>query len=212
MNKLMRFSLQVVGEAIGLEILTVDSVRNNPVDGFITSFHIYGREIAVGSGKGAGRPSQAGYHDAVDSNCNSYIKLSLSSLTQALSLYRSSKLQNADPPSEVAKSDYAINGVISYPKSEVISADIERTGGLSKTVLVGEKSISSEHYRDGKSAGDTLTMYVGDSDDIRRTVKGPPIADIDEGIGFGSAHPSGCNIAMGDGSVRFALVTNDLQP
>jgi len=56
-----------------------------------------------------------------------------------------------------------------------------------------------------------LTMYVGDSDDIRRTVAGTPAADH-ESAGFGSERTSGCNVAVGDGSVRFVLMTDQLQP
>ena len=100
------------------------------------------------------------------------------------------QIQNADPPTQVAKSDYAINGLISFSKSEVMSAVIQRKFGLSKTILVGEKSLNQDHYSDGKANGDMLTMYVGDCDDIRRAVAGKPISDDEGGIGF-IAHTQG---------------------
>jgi prepilin-type N-terminal cleavage/methylation domain-containing protein len=120
-------------------------------------------------------------------------------------------LQNAAPPSAVAKSDYAMNSLISYQKSQVIAGDIQRMHGFSKTILVGEKSLNQDHYIDGQGSGDTLTMYVGDSDDIRRSVSGIPVADAESGDGFGGPH-SGCNIAMCDGAVRFVAPTENLQP
>jgi len=120
-------------------------------------------------------------------------------------------MQNADPPASVAKSDYAINSKISYLKSEVIAGDIERMQGFSKTVLLGEKSLNQDNYSNGQGAGDTLTMYVGDSDDIRRTVAGTPIDDTESGDGFGGPH-SGCNVVMCDGAIRFVAPTENMQP
>jgi prepilin-type N-terminal cleavage/methylation domain-containing protein/prepilin-type processing-associated H-X9-DG protein len=121
-------------------------------------------------------------------------------------------LQNVDPPPTVAKTDYAINGDISSQKSEVISSVIQRKRGLSKTLLISEKSVAKQHYEDGQSPGDTLAMYAGDSDDIRRAVTGMPASD-DEGVtAFGSAHSGGCNVAMCDGAVQFIAVSDKLQP
>lgn len=119
-------------------------------------------------------------------------------------------LQNADPPINVAKSDYAINGVISYQKSEVIAAEIQRKRGLSKTVLVAEKAAAQDHYDDGKATGDTLTMYVGDCNDIRRSANGRPVSDTEISVetSFGSAHTTGCNVVMADGSVLFVMFTD----
>jgi len=114
-------------------------------------------------------------------------------------------LQNADPPEEVAKSDYAISATISYEKSETILSEIQLHGkGTSNTVLAGEKSLSNENYTTGQGAGDRLSMVAGDSADIRRSASGSPIADRNgSATSFGGPHPGGCNVANCDGSVRF---------
>lgn len=126
--------------------------------------------------------------------------------------YTGSALQNAQPPSEVAKTDYAISSTISSEKSQVIIPDIQLHGrGVSKTVLAGEKSIAVDDYRNG-GAGDSLVAFVGDSDDIRRKVSGPPTADSQSNVGFGGPHPSGANIAYCDGSVRLVALDEDLEP
>jgi prepilin-type N-terminal cleavage/methylation domain-containing protein/prepilin-type processing-associated H-X9-DG protein len=120
-------------------------------------------------------------------------------------------LENVDPPKAVAKADYAINVKISYAKSEVIVSEIQLTQGLSRTLLVGEKAVSRKHYSDGKAPGDMLSMYAGDCEDIRRSIADAPTSDA-AASGFGSAHPSGCNAAMGDGSVRFVGFEEKLEP
>lgn len=121
-------------------------------------------------------------------------------------------LKNVDPPDKVAKSDYVVNKEISALKSEVIVSEIQLRRGLSKTLLVGEKSVAQRDYQNGQSLGDGLTMYMGDCDDVGRPVSGTPVPDASGGIGIGSAHPTGCHAAMGDGSVRFVSYEEDLQP
>ena len=117
--------------------------------------------------------------------------------------YTGSALKNAKAPEKVAKTDYVINRIVSFEKSEVIMPDIQLRGkGASKTVLAGEKSLSSTSY-DAGGAGDTLVAYVGDSDDISRLPSGSPINDKAGGAGFGGPHIGGANIAYCDGSVRF---------
>jgi prepilin-type N-terminal cleavage/methylation domain-containing protein len=123
-----------------------------------------------------------------------------------------SPLRNVEPPKDVAKTDYAINRLISYEKSEVIVSEIQLSRGLSNTLFVGEKAVSTNQYRTGQAPGDTLAMYAGDSDDIRRDATGSPTSDAQGGAGFGSAHPTGCNVAMGDTSVRFIAHEEPLQP
>ncbi len=126
--------------------------------------------------------------------------------------YTGVELKNAKPPKDVAKTDYAINAEISFEKSEVILPDIQLHGkGVSKTVLVGEKSLSLDAYSTGTGAGDTLVAYVGDSDDIRRQPNGSPIADKDGGDSFGGPHPGGANMAYCDGSVRFVNEDEEIE-
>ncbi len=127
--------------------------------------------------------------------------------------YTGGELKNAKPPEEVVKTDYAISATISYEKSEAIISDIQLAGkGVSKTVLAGEKSLSADAYDTGTGAGDTLVAYVGDSDDIRRTPSGNLTPDKTGGAGFGGPHPSGANIAYCDGSVRFVLDSEEIEP
>ena len=121
-------------------------------------------------------------------------------------------LQNASPPEKVAKSDYAISKTISFEKSEVMLSDIQLVGnGLSNTVLAGEKSVSQDAYSTGGS-GDLLSMYAGDSSDIRRTPTGKPVSDrYASASAFGGPHPRGCNIAYCDGSVKFLSYDSELE-
>jgi prepilin-type processing-associated H-X9-DG protein len=145
--------------------------------------------------------------------------------------YTGGELKNfgKKPPEQVAKTDYAISRAISHEKSEVIMPDIQLQGkGASKTVLAGEKSLGADAYESG-GAGDSLVAYVGDSDDICREPTGSPTPDRGAGLGdprttegagdprtggggFGAAHPSGANIAYCDGSVRFVLADEPLEP
>jgi prepilin-type N-terminal cleavage/methylation domain-containing protein len=123
-----------------------------------------------------------------------------------------STLQNAYPPMEVAKADYAINAKVSYQRSEVIVPDIQLFGGMSNTLLAGEKSLAQEHYSTGNGEGDRLCMYVGDSVDIRRMGIGLPGSDRSGGAVFGGPHPGGCNVVNCDGSVHFVVEDEKLSP
>jgi prepilin-type N-terminal cleavage/methylation domain-containing protein/prepilin-type processing-associated H-X9-DG protein len=146
--------------------------------------------------------------------------------------YTGGELKNfaKKPPEKVAKTDYAISRTISHEKSEVIMPDVQLQGkGASKTVLAGEKSLGADAYESG-GAGDSLVAYVGDCDDIRREPTRSPTPDRGAGsgdprttegsgdprttaaAGFGAAHPSGANIAYCDGSVRFVLEDEQLEP
>jgi type II secretory pathway pseudopilin PulG len=121
-------------------------------------------------------------------------------------------LKNVDPPSKVAKSDYVINRLLSYEKSEVIAAEIQLQKGLSNVVLAGEKSLAQGHYTDGAASGDRLSMYMGDCHDVARQVSGTPAPDASAAAGFGAAHPSICNFVFGDGSVRAIALDQEIPP
>jgi prepilin-type N-terminal cleavage/methylation domain-containing protein/prepilin-type processing-associated H-X9-DG protein len=95
------------------------------------------------------------------------------------------------------------------------------TDGLSKTYIVGERYINTEQYDSGLDHGDDWSMWTGYQDDIcRSTFYNPATGDnrvpIQDTPGlelhehFGSAHPGGCNMAFGDGSVQ--LISYDIDP
>ena len=153
---------------------------------------------------GKGQPAEAKHTSAVELlktpiavfNCPSR------RLPRAYPYMGPEQLENAIPPEKAAKSDYAINRLLSFQKSEVIAAEIQLQRGMSKTVLAGEKSLAYANYTDGVGAGDKLSMYAGDCDDIARDVSGSPTPDKSGAGGFGGPHPGGCNLVYCDGSVR----------
>jgi prepilin-type N-terminal cleavage/methylation domain-containing protein/prepilin-type processing-associated H-X9-DG protein len=82
---------------------------------------------------------------------------------------------------------------------------VEVSDGLSKTYLVGEKYLDPIHYESGKSIRDDHSMLVGDSLDVHGWTLARPLQDtrgFNGIVEFGSAHPSGLNMAYVDGSVR----------
>jgi len=92
---------------------------------------------------------------------------------------------------------------ITHQRSKVRIAQI--SDGLSKTYLVGEKSVDPSLNDLGGGAGDDQPMLCGDDIDTNRYTNAPPRQDV---IGteffhvFGSAHPSTFGMALCDGSVH----------
>jgi prepilin-type processing-associated H-X9-DG protein len=111
---------------------------------------------------------------------------------------------------------------VNYSGSELNSKNV--TDGTSNTYMLGEKHVDPLKYYDGHEWGDDWGMYTGQQDDVSRmcyckiqTIGGvdleestAPIQDTPgtgnsypESQQFGSAHPSGMNMAFCDGSVHF---------
>jgi prepilin-type N-terminal cleavage/methylation domain-containing protein/prepilin-type processing-associated H-X9-DG protein len=104
-----------------------------------------------------------------------------------------------------------------YGTSQTTVADI--VDGTSNTYLLGEKYLNSDSYTSNTDAGDDQNMFTGYQDDIIRWT-GPgndpaytPRQDqsADGIFVFGSAHGSGFNVAMCDGSVRMIGYDIDLE-
>ena len=107
-------------------------------------------------------------------------------------------------PFGIGPPSYIPNGVAEY-KSMVRIRDI--TDGTSKTYLLGEKSLNPDSYYDSEGPADDQCPYIGHDWDIARytALDMPPIPDspaFTDYRRFGSAHLSGYNKAMCDGSVR----------
>jgi prepilin-type N-terminal cleavage/methylation domain-containing protein len=95
-------------------------------------------------------------------------------------------------------------GVI-FPRSRIKENHIR--DGTCSTILLGEKSLDANHYRDGYAPGDNENMYAGDNDDSTRTTVyilhySRDIAGYDSSQEFGSAHVVGAHFTFCDGSVR----------
>jgi prepilin-type N-terminal cleavage/methylation domain-containing protein/prepilin-type processing-associated H-X9-DG protein len=100
---------------------------------------------------------------------------------------------------------------ISFAHSQVRIADVK--DGVSHTMLVGEKFVSSDHYDDGQDRGDNESMTYGFTEDNGRLANTThlPQRDIpstsrfftrDYTDDFGSAHSGGLNVVFCDGSVH----------
>ena len=96
--------------------------------------------------------------------------------------------------------------------------------GTSKTYMVGEKYMSTDHYDTGLDAGDNEPAFSGNNNDTLRTTSkirtlnrplqlGPDQPGDSNDVGeliFGSAHRVGFHMAFCDASVQF--VTFDVDP
>lgn len=88
------------------------------------------------------------------------------------------------------------------------------TDGQSKTMLIGEKQLKQQAYfGDATDPGDVAAAYCGDNEDNKRWTHLLPLPDTENTRWrFGSAHSSGLNAAMADGSVRFINFDIAAQP
>lgn len=101
-----------------------------------------------------------------------------------------------------------ITGIV-FVRSSVRVKDV--TDGLSKTYAVGEKYLNPDKYEDGQDGGDDWSIFIGHQDDTLRTthfnanLDCSPLQDrggVQGAFCFGSAHPGGFQMAMGDGSTH----------
>jgi prepilin-type N-terminal cleavage/methylation domain-containing protein len=130
-------------------------------------------------------------------------------------------------PGEHARTDfsradgaYGPSGVI-YRRSETRMTELGQKG-TSNQYMIGEKFLRTDKYEPGGSnlsdGGDNENMFTGHNNDVGRTTfylpaqdhRGPPWQFPDaaakgnaETFRFGSAHRSGFNMMMCDGSVHF---------
>jgi len=118
---------------------------------------------------------------------------------------------------------YGPSGVI-YRRSETNMAEVAQKG-TSNQYLVGEKFLRTDKYRPSganqSDGGDNENMYTGYNNDVCRTTFYAPARDHrppfvfpdaatkgnSETLRFGSAHPTGFNMMMCDGSVHFIKYT-----
>lgn len=116
------------------------------------------------------------------------------------------------------------NTGLCYQRSEVRFRDV--TDGLTNTYLLGEKQVPRSQYYAGEDWGDNESAYSGDDrDTIRFTGRSGeagfnPLSDatpftsshdLRGGMVFGSAHSSGFQVVMADGSVHSIDYTIDGQ-
>lgn len=139
---------------------------------------------------------------------------------------------NADPVPRTNRSDYAVNSGdtflpwgegptvsdgfagrgfwnmtqsngICHQRSKVRLADI--VDGTSSTYMVGEKYLDSAAYESGVDWGDDHSLFMGNDVDVHRWSERAPMQDrrgVSEFQRFGSAHSSGFQVGLCDGSVR----------
>jgi Protein of unknown function (DUF1559) len=109
--------------------------------------------------------------------------------------------------------DAVATGIV-FVRSEIKLARV--TDGTSNTYLFGEKHLNPDNYATGLDGGDNESMYMGENGDLSRWSgpNWPPLRDT-PGNGnwqiWGSAHPSGFQISMCDGSVRHQSYQLDLE-
>jgi len=104
------------------------------------------------------------------------------------------------------------NGV-THVRSEVKITDIKK--GSSNQILLGEKFILRDRYTNSQDPGDNECAYTGMNNDLIRSTYYQPFQDTMSNVApsgtnsfrFGSAHASGFQVCLGDGSVRMIRYT-----
>jgi hypothetical protein len=87
------------------------------------------------------------------------------------------------------------------------------TDGLSKTYLIGEKFLESNHYEDGIPSYDDQSYYTGFDRDANLSAYNPPLRDAPLGdipFRFGSVHTSAFHMSFCDGSIH--SISYDIDP
>jgi hypothetical protein len=96
---------------------------------------------------------------------------------------------------------------ISHVRSQTKLTSI--TKGTSNQLMIGEKFVTMDQYTTSQDPGDNECGYTGMNNDVIRTTFFAPVKDevvarrpANFQSRFGSAHGSGLNVVLGDGSVR----------
>jgi prepilin-type N-terminal cleavage/methylation domain-containing protein/prepilin-type processing-associated H-X9-DG protein len=100
---------------------------------------------------------------------------------------------------------------ISFERSEIIPDQVR--DGTSYTLMLGEKYLNRDHYKSGIKTYDNESLYTGFNNDNFRSTFSPPTRDrmgLSDPLLFGSAHDTGCNFTLCDGSVR--TLSYDVDP
>jgi prepilin-type N-terminal cleavage/methylation domain-containing protein/prepilin-type processing-associated H-X9-DG protein len=129
---------------------------------------------------------------------------------------------NSASPQNQASNTTRFNGIC-YLRSQVRIVDISK--GSSNQILIGEKVVATDRYELSTDPGDNECAYTGMNNDVQRTTFAPPLRDtrwnlltqspLSSTFRFGSAHSSGANVVLGDGSVRmisFSIAQNVFRP
>jgi hypothetical protein len=98
--------------------------------------------------------------------------------------------------------NWKANGAI-FQRSKVTVGQI--LDGTSKTYLIGERYLNPHDYSTGQDFADDQCLYQGHDNDVARWTQISPLRDrpgLVDHWAFGSAHETGIQISMCDGSVR----------
>lgn len=103
---------------------------------------------------------------------------------------------------------------ICFQRSEISIGEIR--DGTTNTYMIGEKYLSPTAYTTGSDAADNENMYVGYDNDLYRSSNASFGSPMQDRVGtanvyiYGSAHGSGFQMALCDGSVRNINYSIDL--